>query len=240
MPDYTVQRGDSLSLIARRFHLPNWQTIYHHAQNAAFRQARPNPNLIYPGDVVFVPVAGPTPPAPPAPPPVRRLDYRVPGLIDVIAQPTSLVCWATVFTMMWSWKNQLSQPIRPTAASVNERYGVMVDNNQAMPPTEFLPFLRQAGMRYEPMANYTIEAWADMLRYYGPLWVGTMNLDYSGRHSRIIRAIDGDGGPDTTHFLMVDPDGGVQYRESFADFLQRYETGFTLGSNDLYYQVRHW
>ena len=100
MTQYTVQRGDSLSLIARRFHVPRWQTIYNHPLNADFKRRRPNPNLIYPGDVDFVPNGGVTPPGP-APVP-RRLDYTVPGMIDVIAQPTSLVCWATVYTMMRS------------------------------------------------------------------------------------------------------------------------------------------
>ena len=53
MTQYTVQRGDSLSLIARRFHIPRWQTIYNHPQNVDFKRRRPNPNLIYPGQRVF-------------------------------------------------------------------------------------------------------------------------------------------------------------------------------------------
>jgi papain like cysteine protease AvrRpt2/LysM domain-containing protein len=239
MTQYTVQRGDSLSLIARRFHIANWQTIYNHPQNADFRRRRPNPNLIYPGDVVFLPDGRITPPPGPAPAP-RRLDYTVPGMIDVIAQPTSLVCWATVYTMMRSWKFQTSTPIRTAVAEVDERYGIRVDNNQALPPNEFLPFLRAANMRYEPMANYTIEAWANNLRSYGMLWVGTMNLDSSGRHSRIIRAISGDGGVETTFFSIIDPDGARQYREKFSDFLRRYEDAFTYSDNTGYYQVRHW
>jgi LysM domain len=62
---YTVQRGDNLSLIAKRYGLRSWQEIYNDAENAEFRRKRPNPNLIFPGDVVIVP-GGPSPlPAPP-------------------------------------------------------------------------------------------------------------------------------------------------------------------------------
>ena len=55
MPNYTVQRGDTLAKIAEAFGLTSWKSIYNHGNNANFRKKRPNPNLIYPGDVVFVP-----------------------------------------------------------------------------------------------------------------------------------------------------------------------------------------
>jgi len=31
------------------------------------------------------------------------LAYRVPGIIEILAQPNDEACWATVFTMMKSW-----------------------------------------------------------------------------------------------------------------------------------------
>ncbi len=52
---YTVTSGDSLSAIAKRYDVPDWQSIYYHEKNGSFRQRRPDPNLIYPGDVVHVP-----------------------------------------------------------------------------------------------------------------------------------------------------------------------------------------
>lgn len=55
MPIYVIKQGDTLSRIARDHKLPSWRTIYDHAQNADFRAKRSNPNLIYPGDEVFVP-----------------------------------------------------------------------------------------------------------------------------------------------------------------------------------------
>jgi hypothetical protein len=55
MPYYTIKDGDTLAKLAKAFELADWQRIYHHPDNAEFRAKRPNPNLLHPGDVVFVP-----------------------------------------------------------------------------------------------------------------------------------------------------------------------------------------
>ena len=52
---YTVRQGDCLSSIAKQHGLGDWRTIYDHPQNAALRASRPNPNIICPGDILFVP-----------------------------------------------------------------------------------------------------------------------------------------------------------------------------------------
>lgn len=53
--EYEVQRGDSLSKIARDHGLPSWREIYFYKDNEPFRRLRPNPNLIYPGDRLLLP-----------------------------------------------------------------------------------------------------------------------------------------------------------------------------------------
>src|SRR5262245_34661955 len=52
---YVVQRGDCLSSIANAFGFADFQSIYQRPENADFRQKRPNPNIICPGDVLFIP-----------------------------------------------------------------------------------------------------------------------------------------------------------------------------------------
>jgi N-acetylmuramoyl-L-alanine amidase len=52
---YTVRQGDCLSSIAAAHGISDWRTIYNAPENALFRTLRPNPNLIYPGDVLEVP-----------------------------------------------------------------------------------------------------------------------------------------------------------------------------------------
>jgi hypothetical protein len=52
---HTVVRGESLSLIARRYGVDSWRTVYYAPQNAGFRAKCPDPNRINPGDQVFIP-----------------------------------------------------------------------------------------------------------------------------------------------------------------------------------------
>jgi len=56
---YFVQQGDCLSSIAKHFGFGDWRTIYEHPGNSAFRQLRPNPNLIFPNDELFIPELSP-------------------------------------------------------------------------------------------------------------------------------------------------------------------------------------
>ena len=52
---HVVQRGESLTAIARRYGFSSWREIYYHDSNSEFRRRRPNPNLIHPHDVLVIP-----------------------------------------------------------------------------------------------------------------------------------------------------------------------------------------
>jgi N-acetylmuramoyl-L-alanine amidase len=52
---YVVKQGDCLSSIAKKYGFTSWKVIYEHAENAGFRNKRPNPNTIFPGDRIFLP-----------------------------------------------------------------------------------------------------------------------------------------------------------------------------------------
>ena len=52
---YTVVQGDHLSKIAKENGFPDYHIIWDHPNNAELKQKRQNPNVLYPGDQVFVP-----------------------------------------------------------------------------------------------------------------------------------------------------------------------------------------
>ncbi|MEE9443243.1 MAG: LysM peptidoglycan-binding domain-containing protein [candidate division Zixibacteria bacterium] len=52
---YTIRKGDTLSGIARRFGVAHWRIIYNHSENEAFKASHPDPNLIHPREVIWVP-----------------------------------------------------------------------------------------------------------------------------------------------------------------------------------------
>ena len=52
--DYTVQQGDCIESIALRHGL-FWEKIWKHQKNSDIKEKRKNPNVLYPGDIVFLP-----------------------------------------------------------------------------------------------------------------------------------------------------------------------------------------
>lgn len=54
MGEYVVRQGDSTASIAYR-HGFFWETIWNHSSNSELRERRDNPNILNPGDVIFLP-----------------------------------------------------------------------------------------------------------------------------------------------------------------------------------------
>jgi Putative peptidoglycan binding domain len=52
---YIAKQGDCLSSIAAHFGLKSYHSIYDHPNNADFKKKRPNPNLLFPGDSLYIP-----------------------------------------------------------------------------------------------------------------------------------------------------------------------------------------
>jgi hypothetical protein len=50
-----IQQGECLSAIATKYGFATYRALYDHPENASLRWLRPNPNVIFPGDVVFIP-----------------------------------------------------------------------------------------------------------------------------------------------------------------------------------------
>jgi N-acetylmuramoyl-L-alanine amidase len=52
---HTVAQGECLASIAQQYGFADYKTIYGDANNTALRRNRPNPNILFPGDHVYIP-----------------------------------------------------------------------------------------------------------------------------------------------------------------------------------------
>jgi len=55
MPTHIVQQGEHIPDIAAQYGFSNFRTVWDHPNNAALKNLRGNPNVLLPGDQVFVP-----------------------------------------------------------------------------------------------------------------------------------------------------------------------------------------
>src|SRR5438128_1953254 len=52
---HEVIQGEHLTSIAKAYHFSDYRTIYEHSENARLREKRPDPNVLLPGDLIFIP-----------------------------------------------------------------------------------------------------------------------------------------------------------------------------------------
>jgi hypothetical protein len=168
------------------------------------------------------------------------LPYRVPGIIAALAQPNGNACWATVFTMMKSWKDQASYDIPVALGTVGQTYVDLFNAGLALPTGDFAAFLNDAGMQYLAPQDPTLDGWLQQLVQHGPIWVGTMNslAPGAGLHSRLVRGMKGDGTAAGTSFEIIDPDGGGTYDEAVNTFVKKYDDAYVASGDDQYIQIR--
>ncbi|MBS3913273.1 MAG: glycoside hydrolase family protein [Bacteroidetes bacterium] len=153
------------------------------------------------------------------------IDYMVPGIFSPIQQPSGLVCWATVATMMRCWQLQRSQTILTTVSEAGPTFANKFRNNQWLLAAEKIPFLNAMGLAFEYPQSLSIVGWERMLRSYGPIWITTAEGtdDKYSIHARILIGIRGDGTAAGTTLIIADPATGTIVNEKFSDFLIKFE-----------------
>jgi hypothetical protein len=173
------------------------------------------------------------------------VDARAPGTIPALKQPTNMTCWATVATMMYSWKNNRRESIESALRTIGATYLDMFRRNQGMSGADKPGFLLTMGLKAEAPQNYTAEGWASLIRRHGPLWV-TTNEGTQNRfsiHARVMSAIFGDSSANGTTVVLYDPADGQVHTETLGLFTRKFEDvarGDLGSTGDLRPQVVHY
>jgi hypothetical protein len=166
-----------------------------------------------------------------------NVNYNVPGLIVPVRQPTRKSCWAAMFTMMYSWKYQVSMDIRAAVSQLGQKYLDCFVKDEGLPIEENRNLASAAGMRAESLQNLTIDGWVNLLRRYGLLWTSYgwqifnatgLVETAAGRHIIIITGMAGDGTPTGTNVTYVDPEDAMFHNMTFTRFVGQHETGFAM------------
>ena len=169
------------------------------------------------------------------------LDYRVPNLPMPMKQPSNMVCWATVATMMASWRDQQTHTLSGYINGLGEPWKTKLANNQGLAAAEAPQLLATMGMQVETtQANFTAERWERMLHDFGPLWVTADNNskpDIQGIHAHILVGIHGPSDGDPT-VDVIDPGVGAEVQMPMSDFVERYQQLAKTHFAGL--QIRHW
>jgi hypothetical protein len=213
---YTVKPGDTLSAIARS-HSMTWQDLYNHPDNAAFRRKRPNPNLIYPGDIVMVPDNLPG----------RSISYNVP----LIPQTTVMGCWAAGVAMILGWRDRMS--IDPSTIARNPGGAPYLAQLQAGLDPNDVFILRRWGLVVRAPQSYTVEGFAQLLERHGPLWVAA-RLPIIPAHIRVVTGMEVGPNPTATRVYINDPweegmrifhwpNRGARYVRTYTQFVAEVE-----------------
>ncbi|MBI4877515.1 MAG: hypothetical protein HY822_23035 [Acidobacteria bacterium] len=146
-------------------------------------------------------------------------EYTVPGVFDVMAQPTNMTCWATVGAMMMNWRQQVCRSIASAMAQAGSPWDGMFTRGEGLIASQHQGFASACGMRVEPLMCYPLSTWLANMRRYGPLAVVTANP----YHARILVGVTERGNPRQTYFRVVDPNGGRRYDLEFGAFTRDFE-----------------
>lgn len=168
------------------------------------------------------------------------VNYKAPGLIPIVRQPTPMACWATTATMLLSWKDEQSYSIETAMDMLGGNFRAIYDSDTGLSPGDVERFSAASGLTLEYPSCDTPERIESLLQWYGPLLIiddedGSANF---ALHARIVTGIAGDGTPAGTNVTIIDPWEGTEYDESFETFTSKYEQA--AGVTNLTIQMMHY
>ncbi|MDA9009016.1 hypothetical protein N9K16_03540 [Alphaproteobacteria bacterium] len=158
-------------------------------------------------------------------------------------------CWATVYAMMLSWKDQRLYSKLEAVRLLGEGYMELFRTNVGLTGGKEWEFANKAELEIKPPASYQLKFYVDEMTKFGPLWIVTG--DGINAHAKLLVGIYGSSVEEklTAYqqavFEFVDPATGTYKYQSALDFMEEFEkeARFIVDSNlddiDLRWQIMH-
>lgn len=153
------------------------------------------------------------------------LAYEVDPPVAPIRQPLPNACWATVTTMLLSWKHGSSLAIRDALQRFAPDFVTVFDTDTGLSADAKPDLLAAVGLTAEAPQSYTAAGWDRLLRRFKPIWVTTGHVTGTriSIHARLLVGIAGDGSPLGTTLHLIDPADGHGHLVSWQEFANQFE-----------------
>jgi hypothetical protein len=152
------------------------------------------------------------------------LDVTIDPPISPIKQKSRLVCWAAGGAMMRSWELRVSQTVETVLDALGGDWRARFDRDEGLRPADFRAFMDALDLVEEGPRSYSPQGLARLLEAGPLLTIGDDGVEGNQVvHVRIVTRIFGDGTPDGTTVVFVDPALGAEDKADFSVFARNLE-----------------
>ncbi len=156
----------------------------------------------------------------------------VKGFVYPLKQKHQFACWATVLTMMESWKEQQLLTPQMVLQRYGDKFKKLYDRSDTagILIQDEIELYKKAGIEIERQLDPSIEGWSEFIRDFGPLSITIdANPPYGGTvHALLIVGIYGAIDGQKTTIIYIDPSDGKIHSSPFMNFLKMYEAKFAV------------
>jgi hypothetical protein len=162
-------------------------------------------------------------------PGTATIDFKVPGTVPMLAQPSAETCWAAVTAMLEAWKSGANGDVSVDSqiAKLGAPYTQLLANNQKLVTADKNALFAKLGLVIDPvgLSSAMPNEYLTLMQQYGPLWA-TVDGDLTAKtseHAKLIYGMRGDGTATGTMLRIIDPRSGTAIEQTFDAFMREFE-----------------
>ena len=152
------------------------------------------------------------------------INIVIDGNLKPLRQRGANDCWAVAATMLLSWQQNRNITVEQTISLAGAEFLELYVAEGAIHYSQMPSFLDSLSLKAEPPICLSVAGIAALLSQHGPIWI-TIDVDPSDEwsgHAKIIYGLQGDGSPENTMALVLDPNKESPIIESVAQIHQQF------------------